>query len=91
MKTTNLDLTYIIIQPGVSEKMERSGFVTESRIQSGLYYFFQKIVLTFAYFILHIFADLKIDGRENVKNIRGGPLIIIANHNPTTIYNELYG
>ena len=60
--------------------MERWGFVTESRIQSGLYYFFQKIVLTFAYFLLHIFADLKIDGRENAKHIRGGPLIIIANH-----------
>ena len=80
MKTTNLDLSNIKIQPGVSEKMEGWGFVTERRIQSGLYYFFQKIVLTFAYFLLHIFANLKIDGRENAKHIRGGPLIIIANH-----------
>ncbi len=51
-----------------------------SRIQSGVYYFFQKILLTFAYFILQIFGDLKIDGRENAKNISEGPLIIIANH-----------
>jgi 1-acyl-sn-glycerol-3-phosphate acyltransferase len=56
------------------------GFVTESRIHSGLYYFIQKVVLTFAYFLLRIFADLKIDGRENVKKISRGPLIIIANH-----------
>jgi 1-acyl-sn-glycerol-3-phosphate acyltransferase len=54
--------------------------MTESRIHSGLYYSFQKIVLTFAYFLLRIFADLKIDGRENARKIRGGPLIIIANH-----------
>jgi len=80
MKTTNLDLTNIKIQPGVSEKMEGWGFVTESRIQNGLYFFSQKILLTFAYFLLHIFADLKIYGRENAKNIRGGALIIIANH-----------
>jgi len=54
--------------------------MAESRIQSGLYFFFQKIVLTVAYFLLCIFENLKIDGRENAKNIRGGPLIIIANH-----------
>src|SRR4030042_277706 len=60
--------------------MERSGFMAESRIQCGVYFFFQKILFAFAYFLLYIFADLKIDGRENAKNIRGGPLIIIANH-----------
>ena len=65
---------------GCLKKMEGWGFVTESRIQSGLYYFFQKILLSFAYFLLHIFADLKIDGRQNAKHIRGGPIIIIANH-----------
>lgn len=54
--------------------------MAESRIQCGVYFFFQKIVLTFAYFLLFILEDLKIDGRENAKNIRGGPLIIIANH-----------
>jgi 1-acyl-sn-glycerol-3-phosphate acyltransferase len=54
--------------------------MAESRIQSGLYFFFQKIVLTVAYFLLCIFENLKIDGKENAKNIRGGPLIIIANH-----------
>ena len=54
--------------------------MAESRIQSGLYFFFQKIVLTFAYCLLRIFADLEIDGRGNTKHIRGGPLIIIANH-----------
>ena len=80
MKTTDIDLTNIKLQPGVSEIMEGAGFVTESRIQSGLYFFCQKIVLTFSYFLLYIFADLKIDGKENAKNIRGGPLIIIANH-----------
>jgi 1-acyl-sn-glycerol-3-phosphate acyltransferase len=60
--------------------MEGWGFVTKSRIQSILYYSFQKLLLTFAYFLLHFFGDLKIDGREKVKNIIGGPLIIIANH-----------
>ena len=54
--------------------------MTGSQIQGGLYYFCQKVVLTFAYFLLNIFAGLKIDGRENAKNIRGGPLLIIANH-----------
>jgi|GEM_PF-1394374 len=54
--------------------------MAESRIHCGVYFFCQKVVLTFAYFLLFIFEDLKIDGRENVKNIRGGPLIIIANH-----------
>jgi len=54
--------------------------VTEGRIQNGLYYFFQKILLTFAYFLLHFLGDLKIEGRENVKNLSEGPLIIIANH-----------
>jgi len=60
--------------------MEGWGFVTESRIQNGLYYFSQKILLSFAYFLLHLLGDLKIDGRENAKNIIEGPLIIIANH-----------
>ena len=41
---------------------------------------FQKILFTFAYLMLRIFADLKIDGRENARNIRQGPVIIIANH-----------
>ena len=54
--------------------------MAESRIHCGVYFFCQKIVLTFAYFLLCIFEDLRIDGRENAKNIRGGPLIIIANH-----------
>jgi len=54
--------------------------MTRSRIQSGVYFFSQKILFTFAYFLLCIFADLKIEGRKNVKKIRGGPLIIIANH-----------
>ncbi len=54
--------------------------MAESRLQSGLYYSFQKILFTFAYLMLRIFADLKIDGRENAKNIRQGPVIIIANH-----------
>jgi 1-acyl-sn-glycerol-3-phosphate acyltransferase len=60
--------------------MERWGIVTEGPIQNGLYYFFQKILLTFAYFLLHFLGDLKIEGRGNVKNLREGPLIIIANH-----------
>jgi 1-acyl-sn-glycerol-3-phosphate acyltransferase len=60
--------------------MEGWGFVTESRIQSGMYIFFQKILFSFAYFLLHVFADLKIEGTENAKHKRGGPLIIIANH-----------
>jgi hypothetical protein len=47
--------------------MEGWGFVTKSRIQSILYYSFQKLLLTFAYFLLHFFGDLKIDGREKVK------------------------
>ncbi len=54
--------------------------MTEGRIQSGVYIFFQKILFTFAYFLFRIFADLKIDGMENAKHERGGPLIIIANH-----------
>ena len=54
--------------------------MTESRIQNGLYYFSQKILLSLAYFLLHLLGDLKIDGRENAKNIIEGPLIIIANH-----------
>ncbi len=54
--------------------------MAESRIQKGLYFCFQKILFTIAYFLLCIFEDLKIDGRENAKSITGGPLIIIANH-----------
>jgi 1-acyl-sn-glycerol-3-phosphate acyltransferase len=54
--------------------------VTKTRVQNGLYFFCQKIVLTFAYFLLHFLGDLKIEGRKNAKNILKGPLIIIANH-----------
>ena len=54
--------------------------MAEGRIQKGLYFCFQKIVFTIAFFLLYIFEDLQIDGRENAKSIGGGPLIIIANH-----------
>ena len=54
--------------------------MAESRIHCGVYFFCQRIVLSFAYFLLCIFEDLKIDGRENARNIKAGPLIIIANH-----------
>ena len=54
--------------------------MAESRIHCGVYFFCQKIVLSIAYFLLCIFEDLKIDGRENARNIKEGPLIIIANH-----------
>jgi len=54
--------------------------MAESRFHCGVYFFCQKIVLSFAYFLLCIFEDLKIDGRENARNIKAGPLIIIANH-----------
>jgi len=54
--------------------------MTGRRLRSGVYFFSQKILFTFAYFLLCIFADLKIDGRKNVRKIRGGPLIVIANH-----------
>ena len=54
--------------------------MAESRISSVLYFCFQKIVFSVAYFLLCVFEDLQIDGKENAKRIRGGPLIIIANH-----------
>jgi 1-acyl-sn-glycerol-3-phosphate acyltransferase len=54
--------------------------VTASQIQGAFYFFCQKVVLTFAYFLLNIFAGLQIEGKENAKNIKKGPLLIIANH-----------
>ena len=65
---------------GFWEETERWDFGTERQIQSGLYYFFQKVLLIFFYFLLRLFGDLKIEGRENAKNITRGPLIVIAIH-----------
>jgi len=60
--------------------MERSDLWPKAEFIAGCIFFCQRIVLSFAYFLLCIFEDLKIDGRENARNIKAGPLIIIANH-----------
>lgn len=45
-----------------------------------IYRFFQKLLLISAYFVCHIMSNVKIEGKEIAKQIKNGPLLIIANH-----------
>lgn len=40
----------------------------------------QKILLCTMYFLMYVFADFKIEGKEHAKSIKRGPVLIITNH-----------
>ncbi|HEX8931618.1 MAG TPA: lysophospholipid acyltransferase family protein [Patescibacteria group bacterium] len=45
-----------------------------------LYKFTQKILLVGTYIFIHVFTRFSIEGKENLKNINKGPVLIVANH-----------
>jgi 1-acyl-sn-glycerol-3-phosphate acyltransferase len=53
---------------------------SETLVLRLIFRFFQKLLLVAGYFIGYILADFKIEGKEIARNIKNGPLLIIANH-----------
>jgi 1-acyl-sn-glycerol-3-phosphate acyltransferase len=54
--------------------------ILAENLKNAVYVITQKLLLSAAYIIFFLFSDTTFNGKENIKKIPKGPLLIIANH-----------